>query len=65
MRLRGISLWALSLIIILLSGCNTAGGATKGVACGIKSTAEGVGKDSAGLFNMLMSMDNWIKKNLW
>ncbi len=50
---------------LLLSGCETAAGVTKGLAGGIHSTAEGVGKDSWNLFQAMKAADNWMRKNLW
>jgi predicted small secreted protein len=51
--------------VVLLSGCETAAGATKGIACGIGSTAEGAVKDGCSFFGAMMKLDNWIQENLW
>jgi len=51
--------------IILINGCETTVGAAKGVACGVGSTAEGVGKDTCNLFKFIQTVDNWMRKNLW
>jgi len=56
---------ALLLSLTLLAGCETAAGAGKGLACGVGSTAEGVGKDSYNFFGSIMAADQWIRKNLW
>lgn len=47
--------------IILLSGCETAGGFGKGVAL----TVEGAGKDTCNVFGALGAADDWMRKNLW
>lgn len=51
--------------IIYLSGCQTAAGTAKGLACGVENTAEGIGKDVYATGGFLESVDSWIKKNLW
>ncbi|MDI6605936.1 MAG: hypothetical protein QME65_02180 [Candidatus Omnitrophota bacterium] len=56
---------ALFLFAIFITGCETAAGATKGIACGIGSTAEGAVKDTTSLCGAIMNLDNWIRKNLW
>ncbi|MFH0762346.1 MAG: hypothetical protein V1925_00450 [Candidatus Omnitrophota bacterium] len=50
---------------VLISGCETAAGAAKGIAY----TAEGAGKDTVnivgGTGGVLMKLDNWMRENLW
>lgn len=71
MRKKGF-LWLVLAGIILFSGCETSKGVAEGVgstiggfACGIGSTAEGVGKDSVNLWQALLAADEWFKKNFW
>lgn len=62
----------LFLSVILISGCETAKGAAGGVAStvgvaaeGLANTAEGAAKDSLSLWQGILRVDDWIKKNLW
>jgi len=58
--------------ILLLSGCETAKGFSKGMAKGmtgiagaVGDTAEGVAKDTYTAYNFISAIDDWIKENLW
>ena len=55
--------------ILLLSGCETAKGFSKGVGSGVTSTvaytAEGAAKDTHTAYNLITAIDDWIKENLW
>ena len=52
-------------IIILVSGCETAKGLTKGVAYTIADTGRGVAKDSCNFWQGIIKAEEWIKENLW
>ena len=47
--------------IVMLAGCNT----VKGAATGVGSTACGVAQDTQGLWQRIMHLDAWMKKNIW
>lgn len=54
--------------VILAAGCETAKGLGKGaagIACGVGSTVEGVGKDSYNFWKFIQAADSWMKENLW
>ena len=57
---RGVLLLVLA-SFVLLSGCQTSKSLAECVGC----TAEGVGKDSAGLWAAIQKADLWIRQNLW
>lgn len=65
MNKKGILLWILLLGTILLNGCQTVEGAAKGVAFTIAGTANGVAKDSVNIWQAILKVDDWTKKNLW
>lgn len=50
---------------IFLGGCETACGLGKGIASGVGSTAQGVGKDSHNFCEAIGKADQWVKDNLW
>lgn len=50
---------------ILLSGCNTAGGAGKGFADGTETTIEDTGNGLCTSGGFIKTLDNWIKENFW
>lgn len=63
-------------ILLLISGCETAKGFSKGVTTGVAGvgngvistvayTGEGAAKDSYAAYNLIGALDNWIKDNLW
>ncbi len=56
---------ALFFSLFLLSGCQTAKGVAEGVGTTIAGTTTGAVKDTQGLFGAIMSLDDWIKRNLW
>lgn len=69
---KGIVFVFLFLGVILIAGCETTKGATKGVAgtvgaltVGLADTASGAAKDSVSLWQGILKLDEWIKKNLW
>lgn len=51
----------LVIAVFSLTGCQTAKGATTGMAL----TAEGAVQDTASLWGALMSLDQWMRKNMW
>lgn len=55
---KSIILFALSVFVILIAGCQTIKGTAQGAAQG---AAEGIKKD----WQTAVEADAWIKKNLW
>lgn len=51
----------LLVVSVWLGGCATA----KGAAIGMGETAKGVAEDAQGLWQGILNLDAWIKKNLW
>ncbi|MFA5144894.1 MAG: hypothetical protein WC723_02680 [Candidatus Omnitrophota bacterium] len=49
---------AVLLCAVILTGCETCKGVAKGVS-------EGVAKDTQSTGNVLLSVDDWIRRNLW
>lgn len=61
-RKKGIISGVLLLFILLsIAGCQTA----KGIAQGVGYTVEGAAKDTQSLGAAIMSLDGWIRENLW
>jgi predicted small secreted protein len=50
---------------LLLSGCETAAGAGKGLAYGVYASGEGAVHDTENTYNLMMNVDEWIQENLW
>lgn len=57
--------FAFFFLVIFVSGCQTAVGATKGVAYGVAGAAQGACEDTKNAYNFIMSVDDWIRTNLW
>ncbi len=57
-RITSCSLVVLVLCVIIMSGCETTKGMTKGLAKDIKDT-------SVGISQVISQSDDWIRKNLW
>jgi predicted small secreted protein len=55
----------LLVVSVWLGGCATAKGVATGVATGMSETAKGAAKDAKGLWQGILNLDAWIKKNLW
>jgi predicted small secreted protein len=66
MRKRGLFLIAgLVAAMAILSGCETTVGAGKGLAYGVYASGEGAVHDTCNTYDFMMSVDEWIKNNLW
>ena len=50
---------------IFVSGCQTAKGAAVGMGTTVAGTADGAAKDSVNLWQGILQLDDWIKKNMW
>jgi len=70
MRKRALFLLVLFSLAILASGCCTAVGGAVGAGAGAAAGAAvgasaGIAKGAECDYNIITSMDDWIKKNLW
>lgn len=54
----GYGIFIAFICAVLFSGCETAKGFGAGVACGVGSTAQGVGKDSFNLWQGILKADD-------
>jgi hypothetical protein len=66
------AVFTLSLIVILVSGCETAkgfargsGDLARGFGSAVLTTAKGVSEDTHNFFEFLKPADEWVKENLW
>ena len=55
----------LLVVSVWLGGCATAKGVATGMATGMSETAKGAAEDAKGLWQGILKLDAWIKKNLW
>ncbi len=51
--------------VSLLSGCETAAGAGKGLAYGVYASGEGAVHDTQNTYGFIKHVDEWIQENLW
>jgi len=50
---------------VLAAGCQTAKGVAVGMGTTLAGTAEGAAKDSVSLWQAILKLDDWMKKNMW
>jgi hypothetical protein len=55
----------LLVVSVCFGGCATAKGVATGVAAGMGETTKGVVLDAQSLWQGILKLDSWIKKNLW
>lgn len=51
--------------VIFSGGCETTKGVAQSVSCAIDNTAHGAKKDVKGIWEGMLTLDSWMKDELW
>ena len=55
----------LLMVLVVGTGCQTAGGATTGAASGLSKDVQNLGDPDKNGWNALKKADAWIQEHLW
>jgi hypothetical protein len=51
--------------IVFLGGCETTKGLAEGTTASIVCPAKGAAQDAGSLWDAVLKLDQWIRKNFW